>query len=117
MSIGGVRRESAIRPVFNRKDGCWVPAVNEGGRLSANNGGGLTETSKLSRRSWPRNGVPVESPSRSFTFNDLLVSAGACRLAGALQYWLADVTCAVIVRLGFGSDQIGFECKAHLKAR
>src|SRR5271154_3660421 len=38
-------------------------------------------------------------------------------MAGTLQYKLANLPSGVIVRIGLGSDEIGFECKELLKAR
>lgn len=108
--LGAFARESAIRPVFNRKETCWPPAANEGGRLSATHGGGLTETSRSSRTNERWNGVTLAFSSCSFTFNDL--PCPGARSIGRRVALQADGFALRSNRADrVGSGQIGFECK------
>jgi hypothetical protein len=50
-------------------------------------------------------------------FQRLAARVRSWRMAPILHHRMAYLLGGTIVRIGFGSDQLGFECKEHLKNR
>lgn len=53
----------------------------------------------------------------ALAFSDFRQACAPWRMAPLLQHRIAYLLGGTIGRIGFGSDQLGFECKEHLKNR